>query len=156
MLIALSAFHSTDTSRFVLGLASLFVIVNGVSSFQIYGMPMFDILESLYVRRKKQPCSWWLRALIRAVYGFFIFFMAVAIPFLASLAGLTGGLALPVTLAFPCFMWLKVKKPKAYGPIWCIHWALGVLGIILSVLVTAAAIYLIADTGIKLNFFDPQ
>lgn len=154
--MALIAFHGTDTSRFILGLTSLFVIISAVSSFQIYGMPMFDDLESLYVRRKKKPCPWWLRPLIRAIYGFFMFFIAVAIPFLGSLAGLIGGIALPVTLAYPCFMWLKVKKPKAYGPIWWLNWALGVLGIILSVLVTASGIYVIADTGIKVNFFDPQ
>lgn len=156
MLVALIAFHATDTSRFILGLTSLFVIISAVSSFQIYGMPMFDDLESLYVRRKKKPCPWWLRPLIRTIYGFFMFFIAVAIPFLGSLAGLIGGIALPVTLAYPCFMWLKVKKPKAYGPIWWLNWALGVLGIILSVLVTASGIYVIADTGIKANFFDPQ
>lgn len=155
MLTALFAFHGQDTSRFILGLASLFVIVNAVSSFQLYGMPMFDDMESLYVRRKKQASPWWLRAIFRAIFGFGCFFIAVAIPFLASMAGLIGGIALPVTLAYPCFMWLKVKKPKIYSPMWWLNWILGVFGMALSGVIIAAGIYVIIDTGLEFNFFNP-
>ena len=40
MLTALYKFHSHDISRFVLGLTSLFVVVNCLGSFQMYGMPI--------------------------------------------------------------------------------------------------------------------
>ncbi|CAA0807712.1 Lysine histidine transporter-like 8 [Striga hermonthica] len=113
MLTALYAFHSRDIGRPILGLISCFVIVNALSSFQLYGMPMFDDMESNYTRRFKKPCSWWLRAIIRAFFGFVCFFIAVAVPFLGSVAGLVGGISLPVTLAYPCFMWLKMKRPKS-------------------------------------------
>lgn len=156
MLTALYVFHARDTSQFVLGLTSVFVIINSVSSFQIYGMPMFDDMESLYVKRKKQPCPWWLRVLFRVFFAFCVFLVAVAVPFAGSLAGLIGGMALPVTLAYPCFMWLKVKKPKAYSPIWCLNWVLGVLGIVLSGLLIASGLYVIIETGIKVSFFNPQ
>ncbi|KAK9265526.1 hypothetical protein L1049_001771 [Liquidambar formosana] len=121
MLTALYQFHSRDVSRFALGLTSLFVIINAVSSFQIYGMPMFDDMESKYTVRNKQPCPWWLRSLFRFMFGYGCFFVAVAIPFLGSLAGLIGGIALPVTLAYPCFMWLKIKKPKMYSGMWWLN-----------------------------------
>ncbi|KAM6541075.1 hypothetical protein CsatB_005522 [Cannabis sativa] len=156
MLTALYAFHSRDTSQFILGLTSLLVIINAVSSFQIYGMPIFDDMESLYTRRTKKPCPWWLRAVFRIMFGFSCFFVAVAIPFLGSLAGLIGGIALPVTLAYPCFMWLKIKKPKMCSSIWLLNWALGLLGMALSVFLTAAGVYVIIDTGIHANFFKPQ
>ncbi|XP_076920041.1 lysine histidine transporter-like 8 [Bidens hawaiensis] len=156
MLTALFAYHSQDVAKSVLALTSILVIINGLSSFQIYGMPIFDELESIYVMRFKKPCPWWLRVIIRALFGFTCFFVAVAIPFLASLAGLIGGIALPVTLAYPCFMWLKVKKPRAHSPIWWLNWGLGIIGMILSGLLIAAGVYVIIDNGVKLNFFQPE
>lgn len=156
MLTALYVYHGRDTSQFLLGLTSLFVIINAVSSFQIYGMPMFDYMESKVVHRTKKPCPWWLRAIFRAMFGYGCFFVAVAIPFLGSLAGLIGGIALPVTLAYPCFMWLKIKKPKMYSPMWWLNWALGVLGMALSGVLIAAGIYVIIDTGIEVSFFKPH
>ncbi|KAF4373808.1 hypothetical protein F8388_007714 [Cannabis sativa] len=156
MLTALFQFHSRDVSRFILGLTSFFVIVNALCSFNIYGMPTFDDMESKYTSKKKKAMPWWLRALSRAFFGFFCFFIAVALPFLGSVAGLIGGLALPVTLAYPCFMWLKIKKPKKLSPIWCLNWSLGVLGMCLSVLVIAAGLYVVIETGVKVSFFNPS
>lgn len=156
MLTALFAFHSQDVSKSIQALTSILVIINALSSFQIYGMPTFDELESIYVIRFKKPCAWWLRVIIRTVFGFTCFFIAVAIPFVASLAGLVGGIALPVTLVYPCFMWLKLKKPKVYSPKWWLNWGLGVLGMGLSGLLIAAGVYVIIDNGIKFNFFKPQ
>ncbi|KAL2936937.1 Lysine histidine transporter-like 8 [Bienertia sinuspersici] len=156
MLTALYQFHGRDTSRFILGLTSVFVIVNALSSFQIYGMPMFDDIESKYTARKKKPCPPWLRALFRALCGFLCFFFAVAFPFVASFAGLIGGIALPLTLAYPCFIWIVLKKPKIYGPMWCLNWGLGVLGMILSVLMIAAGIYVVIANGVEFSFFKPH
>ncbi|KAK4803096.1 hypothetical protein SAY86_001299 [Trapa natans] len=156
MLTALYTYHGRDTAQSLLGLTSLFVIINAVSSFQIYGMPMFDDMESQFTVRMKRPLPWWLRAVLRAMFGYGCFFVAVAIPFLGSLAGLIGGIALPVTLAYPCFMWLKIKKPRPYGPTWWLNWFLGALGMALSGVVIAAGVYVIIKTGIRVSFFKPQ
>ncbi|XP_062102730.1 lysine histidine transporter-like 8 [Humulus lupulus] len=156
MLTALFQFHSRDVSSFVLGLTSFFVIVNALCSFNIYGMPTFDDIESKYTSKKKKAMPWWLRAFSRTMFGFFCFFIAVALPFLGSLAGLIGGLALPVTLAYPCFMWLKIKKPKKFSPIWCLNWSLGVLGMFLSVVIVAAGLYVVVETGVEVSFFKPH
>ncbi|KAK1419364.1 hypothetical protein QVD17_28530 [Tagetes erecta] len=155
MLTALFAYHSQDVSKTVLGLTSLLVIINALSSFQIYAMPAFDEMESKYVRRYKKPCEWWHRMIMRSVFAFTCFFLAVAIPFLANLAGLVGGIALPVTLAYPCFMWLRIKKPKVYGFSWWLNWVLGVIGMILSGLLIAAGLYVVIHDGVKFNFFKP-
>lgn len=88
MLTAPYAFHGRDVSRALLGLTSLFVIINAVSSFQIDGMPMFDLIESKYTSRMKRACPWWPRSLFRATFGYVWFFV------------------------YPCFLWLKIKKPK--------------------------------------------
>ncbi|CAN0845612.1 hypothetical protein LINGRAHAP2_LOCUS4155, partial [Linum grandiflorum] len=59
-----------------------------------------------------------VRALIRAGFAFTSFFFAVALPnSLGRVAGLIGGITLPATLAYPCFMWLKVRKPTKYSGI---------------------------------------
>ncbi|CAN4107306.1 unnamed protein product [Withania somnifera] len=156
MLTALFAFHSRDVSQYVLALISIFVIINAVSSFQIYAMPMFDDMESAYTTRSKEACPWWLRSIFRAIFGFVSFFIAVAIPFLGSFTGLIGGIALPITFAHPCFMWLKVKKPKQYSLSWWVNWGLGLLGIGLSGILIAAGLYVVIDTGVKISFFNPQ
>lgn len=69
MLTAIYQFHGRDTSQATLGLTSLFVIINAVSSFQIYGMPMFNDMESKYTSRMNRPCPWWLRAVFRVMFG---------------------------------------------------------------------------------------
>ncbi|XVE55959.1 hypothetical protein DITRI_Ditri03aG0199000 [Diplodiscus trichospermus] len=78
ILNALFAFHSHDIPRGLLALTFLLVVFNCLSSFQIHSMPVSDSFEAGYTR--------------------------VALPFLSSLAGLLGGLTLPVTYAYPCFM----------------------------------------------------
>ncbi|KAM1047568.1 hypothetical protein ACFX13_027483 [Malus domestica] len=156
MLPAVFQFHSRDVSQSVLAFISLFVVINALCSFQIYGMPMFDHMESQYTSRKKAPLPWWLRCISRAMFGFGVFFVAVAIPFLGSVAGLVGGISLPVTLAYPCFMWIKINKPKKYSPMWWLNWSLGILGIALSLVLIAAGIYVVIQTGIKVQFFKPH
>lgn len=156
MLTAIYKYHGKDTSQLVLALTSLFVIINAVSSFQIYGMPMFDDIESKYTKRKNKPMPWWLRAASRALFGFSCFFFGVAIPFLGSIAGLVGGIAIPITFAYPCFMWLKIKKPRKYSSIWWLNWVLGVWGMALSMVLIASGIYVIIDTGIQVSFFKPS
>ena len=134
MLVALFMFHGHDTSKIVRGLTSLLLILSAVSSFQLYGMPIFDGIESIYTRRKKKPCPWWFRSISRVMFGFLCFLFSVTISFYngSQLQGLGGGFSLPITLAFPCFMSIKIKKPEAYGPMWWFNWTLGLLGMALS------------------------
>ncbi|KAI3922478.1 hypothetical protein MKX01_006167 [Papaver californicum] len=62
----------------------------------------------------------------RLFFGFINFFAAVAIPFLGSLAGLIGGLALPITLVYA---------------IWYVNWGLGILGIALTCILVVAGLF---------------
>ncbi|PIA32918.1 hypothetical protein AQUCO_04300103v1, partial [Aquilegia coerulea] len=155
MLYALQTFHKHDTSRFVLTLISLLVLIHCVCSFQIYAMPTLDNLTFVYTSRKKKPCSTWIKVAFRVFFGCLTFFIAVAIPFLRGIAGLIGGIALPLTLAYPCFMWITIKKPKRFTAMWCINMILGSIGTIASVLVSAGGIYSLVQPGIDVRFFDP-
>ncbi|XXG59937.1 hypothetical protein AAC387_Pa04g1935 [Persea americana] len=156
VLAALFKYHKSDISRGVLGLTSLFVVINCLSSYQIYAMPVFDRLESGYTRKTNRPCPRWLRSGFRVFFGSVSFFVSVALPFLPSLAGLLGGIALPVTLAYPCFMWIVIKKPEKSSAMWYINMVLGSLGMVLSILLVAGGVWTAVDHRLKLRFFKPQ
>ncbi|CAL9109538.1 unnamed protein product [Musa textilis] len=156
MLAALYAFHGQDTSRVLLGLTALLVVFNCLSCFQIYAMPIFDTMEAGYTKNKNRPCPRWLRSAFRAFFAAVSYFMAVAFPFLSDLAGLIGGMALPVTFAFPCFMWILVKKPERYSAMWYSNWVLGSAGMVLSLILTIAGVWNLVKTGIDIRFFKPE
>lgn len=156
MLRALYKYHGQDTSKVVLGLTSILVVINSLSSFQIYAMPVFDNLEFSYTSNKNKPCPQWMRTSLRIFFGCLAFFISVAFPFLPSLAGLIGGIALPITLAYPCLMWILIKKPSRYSAMWLINGGLGIFGLILSILVVTGAIWNIVTIGIEVHFFKPM
>jgi hypothetical protein len=107
MLAALYLFRSHDVSQFVLWLASWLLVINSGSSFQIYDKPGFDDLKSLSTLGRRASHAMVAPSISLDVY----FFAAVVTPILATAAGMVGGKALPVTLVYPCFLWLKMKKP---------------------------------------------
>lgn len=143
------------TSRSILGVICILVILHCLSTFQIYGMIVYDNMESKYTTRKNRPCARWLRVTFRVLFGGLAFFAAVTFPFLVSLAPLIGGLTLPMAYAYPCFMWIALKKPKPNGLTWCINVALGCLGLVLSVVLVVAATWNLAQRGLNANFFKP-
>ncbi|XP_057840248.1 lysine histidine transporter-like 8 isoform X5 [Cryptomeria japonica] len=155
ILNALYAIHNQDISRGLLATTFLLVVFNCLSSFQIYSMPVFDSFEAGYTSRTNKPCPLWVRAGFRVFYGFISFFIGVALPFLSSLAGLLGGLTLPVTFAYPCFMWISIKKPEKYTSSWYLNWGLGILGIVFSLAFSVGGVWSMVDSGLKLKFFKP-
>lgn len=156
ILNALYAFHIHDIPRGLLAMTFLLVVFNCLSSFQIYSMPVFDSFEAGYTSRTNRPCSIWVRSGFRVFYGFVSFFIGVALPFLSSLAGLLGGLTLPVTFAYPCFMWVLIKKPTKYSFNWYFNWILGWLGIAFSLAFSIGGVWSMVNSGLKLKFFKPN
>ncbi|KAL7175535.1 hypothetical protein ACSBR2_029187 [Camellia fascicularis] len=156
ILNALFAFHNHDIPRGLLAMTFLLVVFNCLSSFQIYSMPVFDSFEAGYTSRTNRPCSIWVRSGFRVFYGFISFFIGVALPFLSSLAGLLGGLTLPVTFAYPCFMWVLIKKPTKFSFNWYLNWILGWLGIAFSLAFTIGGIWSMVNSGLTLKFFKPN
>ncbi|KAJ7967107.1 Lysine histidine transporter-like 8 [Quillaja saponaria] len=156
ILSAFSQFHRHQVSKFSMGLVYLLLVIHCLSAFQIYAIPVFDNLEIRYTSVKKKACTRMARTCLRLFFGGLAFFIAVAFPFLPRLAALIGGMTLPLTYAYPCFMWIAIKKPRRGGYVWCLNLALGCLGIILSALLVAAAIWSLAHTGLNANFFKPK
>ncbi|PON90425.1 Amino acid transporter, transmembrane domain containing protein [Trema orientale] len=156
LLTALYQFHRGGTSKLVIVMTSTLVVINCLSSFQIYAMPVFDNLEFRFTSAMNRPCPRWLRSAFRIFFGCLASFIAVALPFLPSLAGLIGGMALPITLAYPSFMWILIRKPQKYSAIWLLNWLLGVLGMVLSVSVVTGAIWTFVTKGLEVHFLKPE
>jgi len=90
------------------------------------------------------------------MFGLLCFFLAVAISFYGTIGGLSGGFSLPLTLAIPCFMWVKIKKPEVYSLMRWLNWGLGLLGMALSgILIAAGVVYAVITTGVDVRFFKP-
>ncbi|KAH6787919.1 hypothetical protein C2S52_007471 [Perilla frutescens var. hirtella] len=155
MLGALTAFHKNSTSKHVIGGICLLIIINYVCAFQIYAMPTFDNLERIYTTKKNKPCSRWVRSSIKLFFGGLTYLIAVTFPFLPRLAAFIGAIGLPLTLVYPCFMWLAIKKPRRFSRMWCLNIALGSSGTLLTVVFLAAALWSLIDNGLKANFYKP-
>ena len=90
-----------------------------------------------------------------AMEGWHSFFLSVTFPFLRSVAPLVGGATLPLTFAYPYFMWIARKKPRPNGLVWFINMGLGCFAIVLTVLIVIAAAWTLADKALKANFYRP-
>lgn len=153
---AFAKFHRREVNKLTMGFLYLLITIHCLSSFQVYAMPVFDNLEVRYIKAKKKRCSRLVRSILRLMFGGLTFFIAVTFPFLPKLAALIGGMTLvPVTYAYPCFMWVAMKKPTKGGYVWCFNVVLGFLGLILSILVVASSIWTLARYGLHANFYKP-
>lgn len=156
ILNAFSTLQKQKTSKSVMGTIYVIMLVHLLSAFQIYGMPVFDNLERIYVSKKNQECPRWLRSAIRVFFGGLTYLIAVAFPFLGSLGPFIGAITLPLTLAYPCFMWIAIAKPKRTSSMWCLNFGLGSLGVVTSASLAAAALWSLVADGLNANFFTPH
>ncbi|KAI7742120.1 hypothetical protein M8C21_026440, partial [Ambrosia artemisiifolia] len=103
--------------------------------FQIYAMPVFDMIETLLVKQLNFKPSMILRLFTRTTYVAFTMFVAIVFPFFGGLLGFFGGFAFaPTTYFLPCIMWLAIYKPKKFSLSWCTNWICIFLGLCLMIL----------------------
>ncbi|OWM76190.1 lysine histidine transporter-like 2 [Punica granatum] len=121
--------------EWLIATANMFVVVHVIGSYQVYAMPVFDMMETFLVKKMHfKPC-FQLRFITRTVYVAFTMVMAIAVPFFGSLLGFFGGFALaPTTYFLPCIMWLAICKPKKFSLSWFTNWACIVIGIMLVII----------------------
>ncbi|KAL0535075.1 hypothetical protein IC582_029389 [Cucumis melo] len=121
--------------------ANLFVVIHVIGSYQIFAMPVFDMLESFLVKQMKFQPSRCLRFVTRTTYVALTMFIAMTFPFFGGLLSFFGGFAFaPTTYYLPCIMWLAIKKPKRYGLSWFINWICIIIGVLLMVLAPIGAL----------------
>ncbi|KAG2706750.1 hypothetical protein I3843_05G105400 [Carya illinoinensis] len=124
-----------EKPAWLIAMANMFVVVHVIGSYQIYAMPVFDMLETLLVKKLNFKPSFILRFVTRTSYVAFTMIVAIAVPFFGGLLGFFGGFAFaPTTYFLPCIMWLAIYKPKKFSLSWIANWICIVLGVLLMVL----------------------
>ncbi|KAI3426772.1 Aa_trans domain-containing protein [Psidium guajava] len=124
-----------EKPKWLIAAANLFVVIHVIGSYQIYAMPVFDMMETFLVKKLRfRPC-FTLRFVTRTVYVALTMFIGICIPFFGSLLGFFGGFALaPTTYFLPCIMWLCIYKPRKFSLSWCTNWICIILGVMLVIL----------------------
>lgn len=123
---------SLDHPVWLIAAANLMVVIHVIGSYQIYAMPVFDMLESVLVKKCHLPPGIILRLVARSLYVAFTCFVGVTLPFFGDLLGFFGGFAFaPTTYFLPCIMWLCIYKPKTFSLSWIANWVCIILGVIL-------------------------
>ncbi|CAO2200084.1 unnamed protein product [Urochloa humidicola] len=127
--------------KWLIALANMMVVIHVIGSYQIFAMPVFDMIETLLVKKLHFPPGLALRLIARTTYVAFTTFVAITIPFFGGLLGFFGGFAFaPTTYFLPCIMWLAIYKPKRFSLSWLTNWICIVLGVILMILAPIGAL----------------
>uniref|UniRef100_A0A5B6Z6M8 Putative lysine histidine transporter 1 n=1 Tax=Davidia involucrata TaxID=16924 RepID=A0A5B6Z6M8_DAVIN len=118
----------------LIAMANMFVVIHVIGSYQIYAMPVFDMIETVLVKKLHFKPSLMLRFVTRNIYVAFTMFVGISFPFFSGLLGFFGGFAFaPTTYFLPCIMWLSIYKPRKYSLSWCANWICIILGVILMI-----------------------
>ncbi|CDY37502.1 lysine histidine transporter-like 4 isoform X1 [Brassica rapa] len=116
-------------------LANMFVVVHLLGSYQVYAMPVFDMIESVMIRKWHFRPTRVLRFSIRWTFVAATMGIAVALPYFSALLSFFGGFVFaPTTYFIPCIIWLILKKPKRFSLSWCINWSCIILGVVLMII----------------------
>ncbi|KAL2457866.1 Lysine histidine transporter 1 [Abeliophyllum distichum] len=126
---------SLEKPAWLIAAANMFVVIHVIGSYQIYAMPVFDMIETVLVKKLHFKPSFILRFISRNIYVAFTMLVAITFPFFGGLLGFFGGLAFaPTTYFLPCIMWLAIYKPKKFGLSWFTNWICIILGLLLMIL----------------------
>ncbi|KAK3014214.1 hypothetical protein RJ639_008959 [Escallonia herrerae] len=124
-----------EKPNWLIATANMFVVVHVIGGYQIYAMPVFDMIETYLVKQMNFSPTTTLRFITRNLYVAITMFIGITFPFFGGLLGFFGGFALaPTTYYLPCIMWLAIKKPRKYSISWWTNWFCIVVGVLLMVL----------------------
>lgn len=123
---------SLEKPTWLIASANLFVVIHVIGSYQIYAMPVFDMIETVLIKKLKFNPSFTLRFITRNVYVGLTMLVGICVPFFGGLLGFFGGFAFaPTTYFLPCIMWLTIYKPKKGSLSWITNWICIVFGVAL-------------------------
>ncbi|CAN8291261.1 unnamed protein product [Cochlearia groenlandica] len=138
----------------LIAMANLFVVIHVIGSYQIFAMPVFDMLETVLVKKMKFDPCFKLRFITRSIYVAFTMLIAICVPFFGGLLGFFGGFAFaPTTYYLPCIIWLILKKPKRFSLSWTINWFCIIVGVVLTILAPIGGLRTIIVNAKTYKFF---
>ncbi|WJX39553.1 Lysine histidine transporter 2 [Trifolium repens] len=134
--------------------ANLFVVVHVIGGYQVFAMPVFDMIETVMVKNLDFAPTFALRLSVRTLFVASTMFIAICIPFFGALLGFLGGFALaPTTYFLPCIIWLRLKKPERFGFSWTVNWICILIGVLLMTLSPIGALRNIIVQAKDYKFF---
>ncbi|GAV85761.1 Aa_trans domain-containing protein [Cephalotus follicularis] len=145
---------SLEKPAWLIAMANMFVVVHVIGSYQIYAMPVFDMVETVLVKKLDFRPSFILRFFVRNAYVAITMFIAITFPFFGGLLSFFGGFAFaPTTYFLPCIMWLAIYKPKKFSLSWWTNWICIVLGFMLMILAPIGGLKQIIDQAKTYEFY---
>ncbi|PWZ15597.1 Lysine histidine transporter 2 [Zea mays] len=129
-----------NRSRWLIAAANMMVVVHVVGSYQVYAMSVFDMIETMLVRK------YWFTpgfssvslpglSTTHNVRGHHIPLLQRAAQFLRWIRLRTHELLRELSSAtLPCIMWLIIYKPRRFSLSWLTNWICIVIGVLLMVL----------------------
>jgi amino acid permease len=123
---------SLEKPKWLIAAANLMVAVHVVGSYQVFAMPVFDMIETVLVKKLEFTPGLRIRLIARSVYVLATMFIGMTFPFFDGLLGFFGGFGFaPTTYFIPCIAWLILRKPKKFGLTWFINVFAIVIGVLL-------------------------
>ncbi|KAL5991148.1 Lysine histidine transporter 1 [Asimina triloba] len=83
--------------NWLIAMANLMVVIHVIGSYQIYAMPVFDMMETVLVKKLHFPPGLPLRLIARSGYVAFTMFLGITFPFFSGLLAFFGGFAFAPT-----------------------------------------------------------
>ncbi|KAA6424802.1 MAG: Lysine histidine transporter 1 [Trebouxia sp. A1-2] len=126
--------YSLGHPIWVICVAEIMIIIHVCGSFQVYAMPVYDMIEYQLVKRRV-PNGFPTRLVYRTVYIIIVAFIGMTIPFFGDLLGFIGALGFgPSTYCFPSMFWLAIKKPGPTSWHFWASWFCILCGVIITLL----------------------
>ncbi|XP_043722534.1 lysine histidine transporter-like 5 [Telopea speciosissima] len=143
-----------NSPKWLIAIANLMVFLHVVGSYQVFAMPVFDLIESYLVNNLECTPGHTLRLIGRSVYVILTGFVGICIPFFGGLLGFFGGLVYaPISYVFPSIMWLIVENPKSWSFHWTASWISIIFGSLIMVLAPIGGLRQIIITAKDYKFF---
>ncbi|OWM90579.1 hypothetical protein CDL15_Pgr014882 [Punica granatum] len=95
---------SLEKPRWLIAAANMFVVIHVIGSYQVFAIPVFDMMESYMVKSMKLKPTWYLRFISRNIYVGLTMFLAITFPFFGGLLSFFGGFAFVPTTYFFCII----------------------------------------------------
>ncbi|KAL7232731.1 hypothetical protein ACSBR2_010690 [Camellia fascicularis] len=125
---------SLEKPIWLIAMANMFVVIHVIGSYQIYAMPMFDMIEMALLKKLNFEPTLMLRFFSRNIYVAFTMFVGITFPFFGGLLGFFGEAFAATTCFLPCIMWFAIYKPRRFSLSWVTNWIYIILGVLLRIL----------------------
>lgn len=138
-----------ERPSWLIAAANLMVVIHVIGSYQVYAMPVFELIERTVSKRFNFSSGFVQRLIVRSTYVAFTLFIGVSFPFFGDLLGFFGGFGFaPTSYFLPSIIWLKVKKPRRFSTSWLINWVCIFIGVFIMMASTVGGLRnIIADSS---------